>query len=93
MTTFANVTADARVDSLKKQLSSYSEEKARIEDKLREIRKLIAVAKGNRISEEMDSRTEELNKTKADLQKEMSRIKRKIDDIEIELRQRKRGVT
>jgi uncharacterized protein (DUF342 family) len=93
VTTFANVTADARVDSLKKQLSSYSEEKARIEDKLREIRKLIAVAKGNRISEEMDSRTEELNKTKADLQKEMSRIKRKIDDIEIELRQRKRGVT
>jgi len=41
----------------------------------------------------MDSRTEELNKTKADLQKEMSRIKRKIDDIEIELQQRKRGVT
>ena len=93
MTTFANVAADARIDSLKRRLLSYSEEKARIEEKLREVKRLIAAAKGSRVSEEMDSRTEELSKRKAQLQKEMSRIKRQIDDIEIELRQRKMGVT
>jgi chromosome segregation ATPase len=86
----------AEAGGLAAKSADYVSKRAELERKLREVKKMIAAAKGHKYLGEEDSargsaRLEGLNAQKKELEKQIDGLKKRMDSIDIEIRLCRQG--